>query len=539
MGIFVNPGNVSFTETLNSKIYVDKSGLISVINQRIKTQQKYICVSRPRRFGKSLNLGMLSAYYSKGCDSHKLFDDLTISKSDGYEECLNKYNVIYLNMQDFLSTSKSVEEMIEILTDSLMIDFEDCFPNVKLYPRLGLVYNLKRIYESTKKNIIDEDNNTVTVYESFVFLIDEWDCVMRENMDNKNAQKTYLDFIRNLLKDKTYVALAYMTGILPIKKYGTHSALNMFDEYSMLESEPFQKYTGFTGEGVRKLCKEYDVDFESMKAWYDGYELNGTELYCPRSVLAAIEKRSFSNYWTQTETYEALAKYISMNFDGLHETIEKLLAGQDEPVDTRTFSNDMVTFANKDDILTLLIHLGYLGYRSDKKTAYIPNKEINDEYVASMRAKGLWKETIDAVLKSRQLLADTLAGKADVVADCIRRVHEQNSSVLNYNNEQSLRFIVLIAYYYAREQYNIIQELPAGEGFADIVLIPKPFIDANAYPPMVVELKWNKTADAAIAQIKNKKYPDALSGYDNILLVGINYDKDSKEHECVIEKVVR
>ena len=315
---------------------------------------------------------------------------------------------------------------------------------------------------------------------------------MRENMNNKDAQKAYLDFIRNLLKDQTYVAFAYMTGILPIKKYGTHSALNMFDEYSMLESEPFQNYTGFTGEEVRSLCDEYGVDFESMKAWYDGYELNGTELYCPRSVLVAIEKKRFSNYWTQTETYEALAKYISMNFDGLHETIERLLAGQEQPVDTRTFSNDMVTFANKDDILTLLIHLGYLGYRYDKKTAYIPNKEIYDEYVASMKAKGLWKETIDTVLKSKQLLADTLAGKADAVADCIRIVHEQNSSVLNYNNEQSLRFIVLIAYYYAREQYNIIQELPAGEGFADIVFIPKPFIDANAYPPMVVELKWNK-----------------------------------------------
>ena len=522
-----------------SKIYVDKSGLISVINHRLKTKQKYICVSRPRRFGKSLNLGMLAAYYSKDCNSRELFDNLAISGDKAYEEHINRYNVIYLNMQDFLSTSKSVEEMIGVLTESLMIDFEDCFPDVKLYPKLGLVYNLKRIYESTKKNIVDKDNKTVTEYEPFIFLIDEWDCVMRENMDNKDAQKTYLDFIRNLLKDQTYVALAYMTGILPIKKYGTHSALNMFDEYSMLESEPFQKYTGFTGEEVKALCDAYSVDFESMKAWYDGYELNGTELYCPRSVLAAIDKKSFSNYWTQTETYEALAKYISMNFDGLHETIEKLLSGQEQSVDTRTFSNDMVTFANKDDILTLLIHLGYLGYRSDKKTAYIPNKEIYDEYVASMRAKGLWKETIDAVLKSNQLLSDTLAGKADVVADCIRRVHEQNSSVLNYNNynnEQSLRFIVLIAYYYAREQYNIIQELPAGEGFADIVFIPKPFIDTNAYPPMVVELKWNKTADAAIAQIKNKKYPDALSGYENILLVGINYDKDSKEHECLIEK---
>ena len=523
MGIFVNPGNASFTEALNSKIYVDKSGLISVVNQRIKTQQKYICVSRPRRFGKSLNLGMLSAYYSKGCDSSELFDNLVISKMEGYTEHLNKYNVIYLNMQRFLSSSDDIDAMLRLLKKRLVKDLQKEFPGAISDPDDDITFSLEEIY--------DETGNP------FVFLIDEWDCVMRENMDNKDAQKTYLDFIRNLLKDQTYVALAYMTGILPIKKYGTHSALNMFDEYSMLDSRPLQNYTGFTGEEVKSLCDAYCVDYDGMKAWYDGYELNGTELYCPRSVLAAIEKKSFSNYWTQTETYEALAKYISMNFDGLHETIEKLLAGQEQPVDTRTFSNDMVTFANKDDILTLLIHLGYLGYRSDKKTAYIPNKEINDEYVASMRAKGLWKETIDAVLKSKQLLTDTLAGKADVVADCIRRVHEQNSSILNYNNEQSLRFIVLIAYYYAREQYNIIQELPAGEGFADIVFIPKPFIDANAYPPMVVELKWNKTADAAIAQIKNKKYPDALQGYNKMLLVGITYDKDSKEHECAIEEL--
>ena len=522
MGIFVNPGNDRFRQALNSKIYVDKSGLISITNERINSEQKYICVSRPRRFGKSLNLGMLAAYYVKGQNSHDLFDDLVISGIEGYTEHLNKYNVIYLNMQRFLSSSDGMEGMFRLLKKRLIKDLQKEFPGVISDPDDDITFSLEEIYSDTG--------------DQFIFLIDEWDCVMRENMENKDAQKKYLDFIRNLLKDQTYVALAYMTGILPIKKYGSHSALNMFYEYSMLESEPFQNYTGFTREEVRELCNEYGIDFESMNSWYDGYDLDGTELYCPRSVLMAIEKKRFSNYWTQTETYEALAKYITMNFDGLHETIEKLLAGQEQPVDTRTFSNDMVTFENKDDILTLLIHLGYLGYRSDKKTSYIPNKEIYDEYVTSMKAKGLWKETIDAVLKSKKLLADTIAGKADIIADCIRLVHEKNSSILNYNNEQSLRFIVLIAYFYAREQYNIIQELPSGEGFADIVFIPKPFIDANAYPPMVVELKWNKTAEAAIAQIKNKKYPDALEGYDNILLVGINYDKDSKEHECVIEK---
>ena len=289
---------------------------------------------------------------------------------------------------------------------------------------------------------------------------------------------------------------------------------------------------------LRNKYDRYDISYEDMRSWYNGYNLNGTELYCPRSVVKAVTDREFDCYWTKTEVYEALSNYIAMNYDGLHDIVEKLLAGEEIEIDTGTFQNDMVTFHCADDILTLLVHLGYLAYRSDTQCVYIPNKEVRDEFVRSMKVTGLWKETIGAVLESRQLLADTFAGKSDVVAESIRLVREQNSSVLNYNNEQFLRFIVLIAYYYAREQYNIIQELPAGEGFADIVFIPKPYTDSNAYPPMVVELKWNKTADAAIAQIKNKKYPDALSGYDNILLVGINYDKDSNEHECVIEKVV-
>ena len=225
-----------------------------------------------------------------------------------------------------------------------------------------------------------------------------------------------------------------------------------------------------------------------------------------------------------------------MNFDGLHDTIEKLLAGQPQPVVTRTFTNDMVTFANKNDILTLLVHLGYLGYNSDDRTVYIPNKEIADEFVVSMKATGLWKETIATVLQSRQLLADTLQGNADIVAEAIEKIHDSNSSVINYNNEQSLRFIILIAYYYAKEQYEIIQEMPSGKGFADIMFIPKHNVDTAVYPPMVIELKWDQSADTAIRQIRDRNYPEKLKGYEKILLVGINYDKDSKKHECIIEE---
>ena len=521
MGIYLNPNNDRFLQALHSQIYVDKSGLIAATNERLRTEQKYICVSRPRRFGKSVNLGMLAAYYSRGCDSRALFDDLAIAQDGSYLRHLNQYNVIHINMQEFLSSSKNMEDMIAILTECLMIDFEEDYRDISFHARLGLTYNMKRVYAKTET--------------PFVILIDEWDCVMREHKNNREALNRYLDFLRSWLKDQSYVALVYMTGILPIKKYGTHSALNMFDEFSMLHSFKMQKYVGFTNDEVKKLCEEYRADYKEMKAWYDGYLLDGEELYCPRSVVRAIDTESFSGFWTETETYEALAAYIAMNFDGLKDTIEKLLAGQEQPVDTRSFTNDMVTFANADDILTLLIHLGYLGYHSDRKTVFIPNREIADEFVTCMKVTGLWKETIETVLASRQLLADTLQGRADKVAEAVEAAHRRNSSILLYNSEQSLRFVLLLAYYYARENYDIIQEMPGGDGFANIVFVPKPFVDAAAFPPLVVELKWNGKAESAIAQIKDRHYPDALKSYREVLLVGINYDRETKQHTCVIE----
>ena len=525
MGIYLNPDSSRFLQAVNSKIYVDKSQLISFTNERINTEQKNICVSRPRRFGKSINLAMLAAYYSKGCDSKELFHGLDVVKDKKYYEHLNKYNVIYINMQDFLSRSKDIDNMLQRLEKRLFKDLQAANSQVELDIDDGLTFWMEDFFNVDKL--------------PFVILIDEWDCVMREHRNNKEALEKYLDFLRNWLKDKSYIALTYMTGILPIKKYGTHSALNMFDEYSMLESDGLEKYIGFTDDEVLGLCQKYGIDFEQMKSWYDGYNLEGTELYCPRSVVKSIYSKKFRGYWTETETYEALAKYIAMNFDGLHDTIEKLLAGQPQPVVTRTFTNDMITFTNKDDIMTLLIHLGYLGYNSSDKTVYIPNKEIADEFVVSMKATGLWKETIETVLQSRQLLADTLQGKADVVAQAIEKVHDSNSSILNYNNEQSLRFIILIAYYYAKEQYEIIQELPSGKGFADIVFIPKHNVDTEKYPPMVVELKWDDTAKTAIKQIKDRNYPDKLKSFEKILLVGISYEKDiekNKKHRCIIEE---
>ena len=529
MGIYLNPDNSIFSESYNDEIFVDKSMLISYTNHCIKKyNKKNICVSRPRRFGKSVNLNMLSAYYSRGCDSRAMFEGLKISKTPEWDKHLNKYNVIHISMQKFLSNSKSMDDMLELLQKTLMKDIKKEYKDHIDY--IDFEHNLS----FCMADVYSIDNIP------FVILIDEWDCIFREHRDDREAQKKYLDFIRDWLKDQSYVALAYMTGILPIKKYGTHSALNMFNEYSMTNSGKLSEYTGFTESEVRSLCKEYNKNIDEMRYWYNGYQINDDiHLYCPRSVVMAIEMERYDNYWTRTETYESLSKYISMNFDGLYDAVEHLLAGQRVKIDINTFQNDMTSLAGKDDVLTLLVHLGYLGYISNTEEVYVPNKEVANEYVSGMRAEGKWKKTIDAVQKSKELLSLTLSRKADKVAERIEQIHREGCDPQHYNNEQALRYTVLIAYYYAREKYNIIQEMPAGNGYADVIFVPN-FQNPDGIP-IIIELKYDKSADSAIEQIKNRHYPDCLNDYDKMLLVGINYDKEStdKKHECVIEEYIK
>lgn len=522
MGVLLNPKNTKFQQSLNSEIYVDMSGMIKFTNKYMNTEQKYLCISRPRRFGKSMTLNMLAAYYSFGCSSKSQFENLEIAQSEDFEKNLNKYNVIFINMQEFLSNSNNMDEMLDLLKRRILRELKQEFSEYDIYIEDGLTFCMYDIYHQTEKQ--------------FVILIDEWDCIFREHKHDKTSQEKYLDFLRDWLKDKDYVALAYMTGILPIKKYGTHSALNMFTEYSMIDAEPLTRFVGFTENEVEKLCRKYNMDLDEMRYWYDGYKLNNSEhIYSPRSVVTAINKNNFNNYWTETETYEALKVYITMNFDGLHDTVERLLAGEKEQINIRSFTNDMVTFECRDDVLTLLVHLGYLGYNSDTKEVFIPNKEIRDEYFTAMSVSGLWKEAIDAVKGSKQLLKDTWSLDSDAVARAIEKIHQENVSVLQYNDENALSYIVSLAYYAAKKYYYIVRELPSGKGFADIAFIHRN--DNGEYPAMIVELKQNKSADTAIEQIKRKEYESALKDCKNILLVGISYDKESKKHACIIKKV--
>lgn len=528
MGSYLNPGSKGFCESVNSAIYVDKTMLIMRTNAVLNTRQKYMCVSRPRRFGKSMAADMLAAYYDRTADSAKLFDDQAVSSVESYRKHLNQYDVVKVNMQEFLSMAAGTDEMLKMLCNYLVCDLKERFSEIHFRDENNLIQVMKDVFAKTR--------------QPFVILIDEWDCLFREFQQDRDAQKKYLDFLRAWLKDKDYVGLAYMTGILPIKKYGSHSALNMFTEYSMTDPGELAEYFGFTENEVAALCENYRMNFEEAKNWYDGYHMvtHGEQgdvchsMYSPKSVVEAMLRHKYGTYWNQTETYEALKIYIQMNLDGLKDAVVRMLSGEEIQVSTGTFSNDMTTFATKDDVLTLLVHLGYLSYDSMEQTVSIPNKEVSQEYVNAIRTMD-WHEVISAVEASRRLLEALWAQDEAAVAKGIEHVHRE-LSILQYHDENALSCTVNLAFYFAREYYTIIRELPSGKGFADICFIPRRLHQDK--PAVVIELKWNQEVSGAIAQIKDRNYVDALKEYEgNILLVGISYDRKSKTHTCRIEKM--
>ncbi len=520
MGRYLNQGNENFQKSVNSEIYIDKTGLIEYTNRVINTLQGYVCISRPRRFGKSMAANMLTAYYSRGCDSRELFNEFEISKSMDFEKYRNKYNTISLNMQEFLSRSNNIDELIDRVKKLVLRDIKKEYPEVDYFDDTDLIESIQDVYEEKKC--------------PFIVIIDEWDCIFREFRQDKEAQEKYLDFLRDLLKDKACIHLAYLTGILPIKKYGTHSALNMFDEFSMLNPGPLASYVGFTEEEVKTLCIQYKMDIEEVKTWYDGYSFpSEPSVYSPRSVVNSMLFGKIENYWNQTETFEALQAYIDMNFEGLKDDVLSMIAGECVPVNTGSFTNDMTTFRTEDDVLTLLIHLGYLAYDSDNKTVKIPNNEVRNEYVNSVSASD-WGEVSKALKESADILQAIWQGRTKQVAEGIRQAHFETSHI-QYNDENALSYTISLALYAARNFYTVHRELAGGKGFADLVFIPRKKFQEK--PALVVELKWDKMVEGAINQIKKKEYCQSLEEYKgNILLVGVNYNKKTKVHECMIEE---
>lgn len=521
MGNYLNPGNVKFRRMIQSEIYVDKTELIRYTNSVIDTLQNNVCVSRPRRFGKSMTANMLTAYYSKGCDSKELFSRFKIAKDKEFENYLNKYDTIFLNMQEFLSRSKNIEELIERVKKLVIRELKKEYPKVDYFDDTDLIESMQDIYS--------QENSP------FIVIIDEWDCIFREYKEDKDAQEKYLDFLRDLLKDRTCIYLSYITGILPIKKYGTHSALNMFDEFSMINPGPLASYVGFTEKEVETLCQRYEMDIEEVKSWYDGYSFGENEsIYSPKSVVNSMRFKKLANYWNQTETFEALQLYIDMNFDNLKDDVLRMIAGESIPINTENFTNDMTTFRTEDDVLTLLIHLGYLTYDDKNKTVKIPNSEVRSEYVNAVAVSN-WGSVSQALKNSADTLNAIWDGREKQVADAVAQAHFETSHI-QYNDENALSYTISLAMYAARNFYTVYRELAGGKGFADLVFIPKKQFQEK--PTLIIELKWDKSARGAIAQIKEKQYFQSLEQYKgNVLLVGINYNKKTKEHECKIEKL--
>lgn len=524
MGKYINIGNAEF-ESVRKDEYVDKSMLIAYVNSVLGSQSKFLCVSRARRFGKSLAAKMLCAYYDQSCDSHALFRDLKIANDPSFEKHLNKYPVIYLDVASCM-TRRSLrgKNIVDVMNDELMDEIAQSYPEIDFTRDHDVI---DRLFTAAK-----------TLGKRFIMIIDEWDAICRDE-DNAALMDEYVVWLRNLFKsnlaDHAFAGV-YMTGILPIKQYNTESALNNFVEFSMINPGRLSGYFGFTKNEVQALCKKYKMDAAQIKQWYDGYRMgNVQEVYNPFAVMRAIDQGKITGYWTSTTTYESLKRYISMNFEGLRDSVVELLAGNEVRVDVGRFANDVHAVNSRDAVLTLLIHLGYLSYDDDKRTVRIPNYEVQQEFERTIQDGGNWGNLAKLLNQSEQLLADTFAGNADAVAAAIDLVHDSGTSILKYNDENSLACVLRLAYFSARKDYTMIRELPTGKGFADIVLLPNRNVDK---PAVVLELKFSHSADTAIAQIKEKRYAGMLLDYvGSVLLVGINYDKKTKHHECLIERL--
>ena len=527
MGTYLNPGNEGFQEILQSE-YVDKTGLIALVNETVGTRWKLTCISRPRRFGKSFAAQMLCAYYDCSCDSRALFDDKAVAQTEDYLTHLNQYHVINLDITTFLSVAGrkgvSLENVPDMIVDTIQTELGELYPECVFGNEL--TDNLIRCVDRTGRR--------------FVFIIDEWDALIREAKNDAVAQKRYLNLLREWFKSNNFtprvVAAAYMTGILPIKKDGSQSAISDFKEYTILDPSGFVEFTGFTERDVRLLCGKYGMDFEEVRQWYDGYDFPGYgAIYNPYSVMCAMQAQKCRSYWKKTSAAESLTTYINMDFEGLQETVSRLISGEEVEVDTENFENDLETFRSRDDVLTLLIHLGYLTWYEEEGTAHIPNEEVRAEFRKILKGGNVNRKWMELLSRSRKILEDTIAGDGAEVAKAIEDIRGTQYAPTFYNDEQALRYVIKFAYIAAVDQYLKVEELPSGKGIADVVYLPK---RRSTLPALVVELKWNETSEGAIRQIKEKNYPAVLQDYSGeIVIVGIGYDAKKKEHSCVIEKV--
>ena len=521
MGIYLNPKNENFRGFLKADIYVDKTEMLKVLNGFIDKENKYVCISRPRRFGKTIAQNMIAAYYSKGCDSHELFKSLKISKDKSYEEKLNKYNVIKIDLNSEYQNTENKKNVLKELKREIKTEMSAQFPDIKFSRSDSVAKCIQKIHAETGG--------------TFIILIDEYDVFVREQVPQPLFDE-FLSFLNGLFKSDTLrpaISLAYLTGILPIVRDKIQSKLNNFREYTIIDAMELSEYVGFISEEVETLCKEWGMDYSECRHWYDGYFQHGYEIYNPESVVMSMQTREYSNYWGKTSSYRVISDMINMNFKGTRDSVIRMLSGESVPVDVGMYLNTMTDFISKDDLFTYLIHVGYLAYDRRDKACRIPNKEIREEWFRAISVIGDYEVTDRIIKESKELLEATLKGDEEAVASALDESHIHVTSNRSYNNEDALQSAIYLAYIYALNKYTVIKEMTSGKGFADVVFIP--FVPD--IPAMIIELKHNKCAESAIDQIRNKKYFDSLKDYKGgLLFVGVNYDEKDKTHECRIER---
>ncbi len=525
MGRFLNPGNGGFQRIIGSEVYVDKTGILGFLNRWIDTDARFVCVSRARRFGKTVAARTIEAYYDNSCDSHALFAPYTVAQSPLYEQHINRYDVIGIDVLTFLQRGEEPRTFIDRVVVAILADVCKKWPNIENLEKMTLADALATVHEQTGAR--------------FIFVIDEWDAVFRQYPDDEVLQKDWIYFLRDLFKQKVMddvIALAYMTGILPVKKYKTQSSLNQFEEYTMLRPLVLEPFVGFLPPEVDALCEKFGMNRAEAAEWYDGYRFpHEHHVYNPCSVARAMKNREYGSYWTQTDSFESLLDYINADLDGVYDDVMCMIGGGRVDVNTGTYDNSFTVPKCKDDCFTLLTHIGYLAYDEEVSQVFIPNEEVRMAFRAALK-QCAWPDAIKPYQRSRKFIQSILAEDNDTVARMVEETHQNMTSVLMYNNENALSCVISVLCFFAENQYKVIREFPTGKGFADIVLLPKKRISGLA---MVIELKFKKDVKAAIDQIHENHYPDSLKDfYGELILVGISYNK-KKAHECVIERFER
>lgn len=534
MGIYLNSADAySMYKSETAKPYfVDKSKMLEELFPLVEEGNNFICITRPRRFGKTVAANMLGAFFAKSCYSGDIFDSLQIAEAAGYRKHLNQHDVIYIDFSEIDDECSCYSSYIKTIKEVLREDLHMAYPDIAFRENGNVAEDLKRIYARTNKK--------------FVFVLDEWDAIFHVSFVTEKDKEAYLRFLRGLLKGKAYVSLAYMTGILPIAKYSSGSELNMFLEYTMASEERFGEYFGFTETEVDMLHERYlartrepRVTREGLRTWYDGYHtLAGERMYNPRSVVASLTNNNLGNYWTSAGPYDEIFYYIERNIADVRDDLALMVAGEAVTAKIREYAATSMNLLTKDEIFSAMVVYGFLSYENGK--VFIPNKELMDKFADMIQKENSLGYVYRLARESERMLEATLAGDVKTMEEVLAYAHDTEVPLLSYNSETELSAIVNLVYLSARDIYDIQREDKSGVGYVDFIFYP--IVDMSR-DCMILELKVGHTADEALGQIKERKYALRFKGKlgekpkytGRILAVGIAYDKETKQHQCKVE----